>query len=38
VKAYESLEKYLRELEGLRRENDELVEENMNTKIKNERD
>jgi cell division protein FtsB len=32
------LEKYQRELEAVRRENDELAEENMNLKIKSERD
>jgi hypothetical protein len=38
VKVYESLEKYQREIESLRRENDEIVEENMNTKLKGDRD
>lgn len=32
------MEKYQREIESLRRESDELVEENMNTKLKADRD
>jgi cell division protein FtsB len=35
---YEALEKYQRDIEDLRRENDNLAEENMNMKIKSDRD
>lgn len=38
VKVYESLEKYHIEIENLRRENNDLVEECMNMKMKNDRD
>ena len=38
VKVYEALEKYQIEIESLRRENDELAEENMTIKVKNDRD
>lgn len=35
---YEALEKYQIEIDSLRRENSDLAEENMNIKMKNERD
>lgn len=38
VRIYEQFEKYTREIESLRRSNDELAEDNMNLKMKNERD
>ena len=38
VKVYESLEKYHIEISNLRRENADLVEENLNLKLKNDRD
>ena len=38
VKVYEALDKYHREIENLRRENDLLVEDNMKLKMKADRD
>lgn len=38
VKVYESLDKYQREVDNLRRENDELAEINMQLKLKSDRD
>lgn len=38
VKVYESVEKYHIEIDNLRRENTDLVEESMVLKMKNERD
>jgi len=38
VRIYEHLDKYHHEIENLRRSNDELVEINMNLKMKSDRD
>lgn len=38
VRIYEQLEKYMNEIETLRRTNDELVEQNMNLKMKSDRE
>jgi regulator of replication initiation timing len=38
VRVYEALEKYQREVEDLRRENDSLAEDNMNLKLRSDRD
>ncbi len=38
VRIYESLERYQRELEGLRRENDELVEQSLALQHKSDKD